>query len=140
MISGASQAEFAILMLDGIKSNFLGGFDQKGQTREHTQLLNSLGVRKLLCAVNKMDASDWSESEYRFIEHSMTEFIKNQNLKNIESFQFIPISALHGHNIIESPMKMNIPNSSWWKGYTLVQMFDDLESKSLENLNKPFRL
>ena len=130
MMSGASVAEFAILMLDGIKNNFLAGFDVRGQTKEHTQLLNSLGVRKLLCCVNKMDDIDWNEDDYRFVEQTMTRFIESQNLKNIESFQFIPIAALPGHNLTVSPHK-SAPKSKWWKGDTLVQMFDNLESKSL---------
>jgi len=139
MISGASQAEFAILMLDGIKTNFLAGIDNRGQTKEHTQLLNSLGVRKLLCCVNKMDENNWNEEDYHFVVERFTNFINSQNFKNIESFQFIPIAALHGHNITKSPHTA-APNSFWWKGYSLVQMFDDLESKSLENISKPFRL
>ena len=130
MISGASQAEFAILMLDGIKTNFLAGIDNRGQTKEHTQLLNSLGVRKLLCCVNKMDENNWNEEDYHFVVERFTNFINSQNFKNIESFQFIPIAALHGHNITKSPHTA-APNSFWWKGYSLVQMFDDLESKSL---------
>ena len=45
MISGASQCQFAILIVDAEKENFISGFDKAGQTREHAFLLNSIGKR-----------------------------------------------------------------------------------------------
>ena len=139
MISGAAQAEFAILLIDGIPTAFESGMCESGQTREHVQLLNALGVRKVIIAVNKMDVSGWDRENYEYIVKKTSDWMDSQNFKNIESRQFIPIAALAGQNITKSPHK-DAPGSNWWQGPCLVQVFDNLESKCLEDLRKPFRL
>lgn len=53
MISGASQADVGILVIDG--EDYQTGLDKGGQTREHTLLLRSLGVTQIICVINKMD-------------------------------------------------------------------------------------
>lgn len=55
MIAGATQADFAILVLDSSPGGFESGFAPKGQTREHALLVRSLGVQKLVIVVNKLD-------------------------------------------------------------------------------------
>eukprot|EP00826_Nyctotherus_ovalis_P062738 TRINITY_DN912_c0_g2_i13.p1 TRINITY_DN912_c0_g2~~TRINITY_DN912_c0_g2_i13.p1 ORF type:complete len:306 (-),score=85.79 TRINITY_DN912_c0_g2_i13:540-1457(-) len=55
MISGAAQADCAILMIDSKKSSFSAGFKEKGQTREHAILARCLGVTQLVVAINKLD-------------------------------------------------------------------------------------
>jgi len=139
MISGAGQAEFAILVIDGNRNNFEAGMDARGQTREHVHLLNSLGVRKLIIAINKMDQVGWDKQNYDAIVAKLNLFLDSSVLKNLEHWQFIPISALSGHNIVSSPHK-TAPASNWYVGPTLVQLFDNLESRCLDNLRKPFRL
>jgi len=56
MISGTSQADMALLVVDAAPGEFEAGFDRGGQTREHALLVRSLGVRELIVGVNKMDA------------------------------------------------------------------------------------
>lgn len=56
MISGASQADCALLVIDSTVGEFESGFERGGQTREHLLLVRSLGVSQVIVAVNKLDA------------------------------------------------------------------------------------
>lgn len=55
MISGAAQADVALLVVDGSPGEFEAGFERGGQTREHAWLVRSLGVKEIIVGVNKMD-------------------------------------------------------------------------------------
>ena len=55
MISGAAQADVALLVVDGSPGEFEAGFDRGGQTREHAWLVRSLGVKEIIVGINKMD-------------------------------------------------------------------------------------
>ena len=55
MIEGASQADFAILIISARKGEFETGFEKGGQTREHAMLVKTQGIKRLVVAINKMD-------------------------------------------------------------------------------------
>jgi elongation factor 1 alpha-like protein len=56
MISGATQADAALLVVDASSNSFESGFGENGQTREHAILVRSLGVQQVVVAINKLDA------------------------------------------------------------------------------------
>jgi elongation factor 1 alpha-like protein len=55
MISGATQADVALLVVDSSTGEFEAGFERGGQSREHALLVRSLGVGRIVVAVNKLD-------------------------------------------------------------------------------------
>lgn len=63
MISGAAQADVAILVISARKGEFETGFERGGQTREHALLAKTLGVKKMVVVINKMDDAtvNWSK-------------------------------------------------------------------------------
>ncbi|KAH9938302.1 eukaryotic polypeptide chain release factor 3 [Fomitopsis serialis] len=78
MISGAAQADVAILVISARKGEFETGFEKGGQTREHIMLVKTAGVSKVVCVINKMDEStvEWSKARFDEIKEKLTPFIK----------------------------------------------------------------
>lgn len=66
MISGATQADLAVLVISARKGEFETGFDRGGQTREHAMLAKTAGIKHLIILVNKMDdpTVNWDEGRY----------------------------------------------------------------------------
>ena len=81
MISGASQAECGILMIDARTNTFERAFDV-GQTRDHAILARSLGVTQLCVGVNKLDTKEWSEKRYDEICEKIAPFLKSIGFKD----------------------------------------------------------
>lgn len=66
MISGAAQADVAVLVISARKGEFETGFEKGGQTREHAMLVKTAGISKLIVVVNKMDdpTVNWDKARY----------------------------------------------------------------------------
>ncbi|RIB04352.1 P-loop containing nucleoside triphosphate hydrolase protein [Gigaspora rosea] len=134
MISGASQADVSILVVDATVGEFESGFEANGQTKEHALLIRSLGVQQLVVAVNKLDTVKWSKARYDEIIEKLGAFLSQAGFKK-DKIAYIPCSGLTGENIIHrSPDILN-----WYSGETLIQQIDKFEppTRLLEN---PFRL
>jgi len=112
MITGTSQADCAILIIAGGVGEFEAGISKDGQTREHALLANTLGVKQMIIAVNKMDTNKWSEARFNEIVKELSSFVKKVGY-NPKSIPFIPISGWHGDNMLEP--SANMP---WYKGWT----------------------
>jgi len=135
MITGTSQADAAVLVIDSTPGGFEAGYAKDGQTREHAILANTLGIRQLIVAVNKMDDKSVAYSEKRFeeIKTEMLGFLKNVGFKE-KFIQFVPISGWSGDNMLEAS-----PNTPWYKGQPLIEILDDLRVPK-RPLDKPLRL
>ena len=133
MIAGASQADFAVLVVDASTSAFESGM--RGQTKEHALLVRSIGVQKLIVAVNKMDAVDWSKDRFDEIRHQMTAFLTTAGFQQA-NLTFIPCAGLRGTNILKSPADRA---ASWYSGHTLVQELETSEPR-VHAFDKPFRM
>ena len=135
MITGASQADAAILVVSARKGEFEAGMSAEGQTREHAILARTMGIGQLIVAVNKMDATEPHYSEKRYKE--MVEVL-SKVLKTIgydpSKIPFIPVSAWTGENLIERS-----PNMPWYNGPTLVEALDTLVPPS-RPIEKPLRI
>jgi len=81
MISGACQADVALLVISARKGEFEAGFEKGGQTREHGLLAFTLGISKIVIVINKMDSCDWSKDRYDEIVEKITIFLKETGYK-----------------------------------------------------------
>ncbi|OMJ13893.1 HBS1-like protein [Smittium culicis] len=115
MISGASQADAAILVIDSTVGSFESGFDGDGQTREHSMLVRSLGVKSLIVAVNKLEKSDWSFERFEEIRAKLTPFLVTCGFLKSD-IRYVPVSGLSGINVakrIDSDVEVKL--SKWYK-------------------------
>ncbi|CAK9206316.1 unnamed protein product [Sphagnum troendelagicum] len=138
MISGASQADVGVLVIAARRGEFETGFERGGQTREHAQLAKTLGVSKLLVAVNKMDdpSVQWSKERFDEIEKKIIPFLKACGYNVRKDVQFLPISGLFGHNMKE---RMPATMCDWWDGPCLFEALDAVELPE-RSPNGPFRM
>jgi len=124
MITGASRAEAALLVIDaneGIKEN----------SRRHGYMLSMLGISQIAVLVNKMDLVDYDEKIYNNIVSEYSEFL---NKINIKPMAFIPISAMQGDNIA---VKSN--NMPWFNCMTVLESLDNFNDVKLPD-DLPFRM
>ena len=101
MISGAAQADVAILVISARKGEFETGFERGGQTREHALLAKTAGVKRLIVAVNKMDDStvNWSKERYDECVSKITPYLRGAGYNPKTDLDFMPVSGYSGINI-----------------------------------------
>ncbi len=114
MISGAAQADVAILVISARKGEFETGFERGGQTREHIMLVKTAGVSKVVVVINKMDdpTVTWDKTRYDEIKDKLTPFIKSAGFNPKSDVSFLPVSAYMGHNLQVRVSKSVCP---WWE-------------------------
>ncbi|MEM1897191.1 MAG: translation elongation factor EF-1 subunit alpha [Ignisphaera sp.] len=121
MITGASQADVAVLAVSAKKGEFEAGMSPEGQTREHILLAKTMGIDNLIIAITKMDTTEPPYSEKRFIEiiEILTKFLKVVGYK-LESITVVPTAAWVGDNVTK--YSQNMP---WWN----QQKIEELKKK-----------
>lgn len=135
MIAGASQADFAVLVIDASTGAFEAGFHRQGQTKEHTLLCRSIGVQRLVVAVNKLDTVDWSPARFEEIVQQMQQFLTNAGF-SMKNVTFVPMSGLTGINVVRKPDDNVIP---WYNGPSLLEVLET-SNKHTRAVDKPLRL
>mmetsp|Transcript_10599 Transcript_10599/g.25973 ORF Transcript_10599/g.25973 Transcript_10599/m.25973 type:complete len:439 (+) Transcript_10599:86-1402(+) len=139
MITGTSQADVALLIVNAREGAFEAGISKDGQTREHALLAHTLGVKQVIIGVNQMDHDTvkYSESRYKEIMAEVKIFLekigyKPDNPKN--PIRFIPISGFVGENMVEKSAEM-----PWYKGPYLLEALDMMREPKRPS-DKPLRL
>ena len=120
MITGASQADVALLVVSAKPGEFEAGMSPEGQTREHIMLAYTMGITQMVVAITKMDITEppWSKERYEQIVNELKKFMGRLGFK-VDKIPFVPVSGWTGDNIIEPS-----PNMPWYKGPTLVEALD----------------
>ncbi len=112
MVTGASTANLAIILVDA-RTGVIE------QTSRHAFIANLLRIRHVIVAVNKMDLVDYSEERFEEISKEFEEFASR--LDNIVDMVTIPISALHGDNVVEKSDK-----TPWYEGPTMLYHLENV--------------
>ena len=119
MVTGASTAELAIILIDA-RNGVLT------QSKRHGFIVSLLQIPHLIVAVNKMDLVDYSQEGYESIAKEYSEFSEKLDIHDIT---FIPVSALKGDNVITRSKKM-----PWYNGHTLLHMLENVHVSADKNL------
>ncbi|KAG5438500.1 hypothetical protein PCANB_002604 [Pneumocystis canis] len=137
MIAGAAHADAAILVVDSSYGSFESGFMAHGQTREHVILVRSLGIQKMIVAINKLETINWAQERYEEIKAQLLQFFIYKGFQK-SNILFIPCSGLTGENLTEiTPLSSEL--KLWYSDFTLLNA---LENLSIEHRQRdaPFRL
>jgi bifunctional enzyme CysN/CysC len=119
MVTGASTADLAVVLIDARKGSL-------EQSRRHAFIASLLGIPHIVVAVNKMDLVDYSEDVFEAIS---SEFAAWSAKLETHDITFIPISALHGDNVVERSQKM-----TWYQGPSMLYHLEHVHIASDRNL------
>ena len=124
MVTGASNSDVAIILIDA----------QKGvleQTKRHSFIVNLLGIKYVVVAINKMDLVNYDQKKYEKIVNEYKNFTKNFNFVSIN---YIPLSALNGANVFSIS-----ENTKWYLGLSLIETLENIHIKE-ENIEHAFSM
>jgi bifunctional enzyme CysN/CysC len=125
MVTGASTADAAIVLVDARKGVLT-------QTRRHSYLVNLLGIRHVVLAINKMDLIDFDQEKFDAIVADYRDFAAQIGLTDVAA---IPISGLGGDNITSTSAR-----TPWYHGPALLPWLEQLEIATTADQARPFRL
>jgi sulfate adenylyltransferase subunit 1 len=125
MVTGASTADLAVLLIDARKGVL-------EQTIRHSYIASLLDIRHIIFCINKMDMVNWSESVFTSIKKELLELTEKLEIADVH---FIPISAKYGDNVVDRSVNMD-----WYGGKTFLNLIETIEitkNKSPENKRFP---
>ncbi len=124
MVTGASTADVAIILIDARKGILT-------QTRRHTYIVNLLGIRHVVVAINKMDLVDFDEARFEEIkaayEHEVLDQLPTANGQRPMTY-YIPMSALDGDNVVDRSDR-----TPWYEGKPLLELLDTLPQSAIDH-------
>jgi sulfate adenylyltransferase large subunit len=124
MATGASTADVAIILVDARKGILI-------QSRRHAYIASLLGTRHVVAAVNKMDLVDYSQGVFASLERDLRNLADKLGISDL---RVIPVSALHGDNVVDRGLNM-----LWYEGPTLLSYLETVPIGQ-EVAEAPFRL
>lgn len=138
MITGASQADVAVLVISARRGEFETGFERGGQTREHARLAKTAGVKHLVVLVNKMDdpTVKWDEDRFKECRDKLLPFVKKSCGFKDKEIAFIPASSFTGA-YIKDRVESDAP---WYKGPSLLEYLDSLPKMNTVDENSVFMM
>src|SRR6187551_2669108 len=125
MVTGASTADLAILLVDARKGVLT-------QTKRHSYLAQLLGIRHFVVAITKMDLVDFDQAAFDAITADYRLFADQIG---ITDWLAIPVSGLGGDNVGERSQRM-----PWYSGPSLLEQLDSVPLDAAADADKPFRL
>ncbi|MBI3115735.1 MAG: translation elongation factor EF-1 subunit alpha [Thaumarchaeota archaeon] len=135
MITGASEADAAVLVVSAKKGETDTALGPGGQAREHAFLLKTLGVNQIVVCVNKMDDQvvKFAEQRYNEVKQDVENLLKTVGY-DLKKIRIIPVSGWTGENLVKPATNM-----PWYKGPTLIQALDEF-TEPPKPIDKPLRL
>lgn len=133
MITGASEADAAILVISVKPGETEASIEPGGQGREHAFLARTLGVNQVVVALNKMDDANYQEARYKEVKENVEKMLKMVGY-NTAKINVIPISGWKGDNLVKK--STNMP---WYKGPTLLESLDTFDPPE-KPTGKPLRI
>lgn len=124
MVTGASTAEMAVALIDARKGVLT-------QTRRHSLLVDLLGIKNIIVAINKIDLIDYSQEVFDGISQQYLKFAETLHFENIH---FVPICALTGENLT-----LPSTNTSWYTGPRLIEIAETV-AVGTQDLSAAFRM
>ena len=119
MVTGASTANLALILVDARNGVI-------EQTKRHTFIASLLQIPHIFVCINKMDLVDYSQEAYDKVVKEYTDFAAKLNVKDV---RFVPMSALHGDNVVSRG-----ENMPWYEGGTLLHNLETVHISSDHNL------
>ncbi len=122
MVTGASTANAALILIDARNGVI-------EQTYRHTYIASLLQIPHIIVCVNKMDLVDYKKEAFEKIRSDFEVFASKLDIRDI---RFVPISALHGDNVVERSKNMD-----WYEGASLIHVLENLHISSDYNHDDP---
>lgn len=114
MATAASNADAAVILIDARQGLLT-------QTKRHTFIINLMGIKNVIVAINKIDLVEYSKERYERIVEDYESFLRS-NFDEAINVTYIPISALNGDNIVSKSA-----NTSWYEGKALIEILESIQ-------------